>query len=805
MQTHHWPALIASSEYSSNGNTNHKTDGNKGGGNEDEDDYDDYTTGTISTLPSTTTTSSSNNNSSRGTRDNGAKGDTDNNNNNTDVDTMGNSNIIVTQTQTTQDFEVGDGGASDGEGSLANMFLMEGNNRDNDNMGTDTDTDTDNDDKGAPVEDTTVSFPKAPKDFTPPAAKLALGAPPWSAFDWKKDGKYLYHQLPSGCTPVPGKGTKRKCNNWDFYYVGWIPEDDEPAYSRRHVLQSMMNSELLFPSERKGLLNMRNVRSSSCMMSYSSISCLAPPSSHMDPVDEAEESSSKRRLFYSKISRRSSNYANHDHTWKGHYVGRITLKDVFRFDGLLFLRNALYSHQVAQTMSWYHWHQIEANLKLNCNLEARVQMPECKQDMSTFNCAYKFDYIYEALVHNTWYFTEKAGDDLCMDESSWPYYGFGRPMVDSLQNSMFSRGGHTVILSDVDRLCKCPPHLTVDNFFNGNSILDWMGEHGLGMIGTVARNKIPKGVPHNYFHKENASHSARKFACIAQMCNPVTLAKEVPAKAEAGKLTKAYHRLIHKSFFLHSKERGRCNNDKRFWAIEMNHTCELYLRTYGKLHQIDSSISRANIGHKSWKYYHSAVNHAKALSIATAYGIYKELTDVLRQKLAEQMLHYDPKNNLYPAAELLCENTQMSKHQRSRADRRQCCSYTTDHSLVLNYHSLGTVFKSKGTLLHSKKQVALCEALLCLWKPYYNVCSKCKDSKFFGLLKGDVKHRADSKIRSKRNWNPWNVREFLLNEEYMEYWVFGEKKKKEGEGAKEQGSINITELRAALISAVATV
>eukprot|EP00536_Pseudo-nitzschia_multiseries_P014798 jgi/Psemu1/40172/gm1.40172_g len=407
---------------------------------------------------------------------------------------------------------------------------------------------------------------------------------------------------------------------------------------------------------------------------------------------------------------------------------------------------------------------------------------------------------YETLVHNTRYFTEKAGDDLCMDESSWPYYGFGGPM-----------------------LWKCPPHLS-------DSILDWMGERGLGMIGTVARNKLPKGVSYKYFHNENASQSGKKIACIARMCNPVTLVKEVPAKAEAGKLTKAYQRvhcsfqstgscnlgsvnsLSTNSFFLHRKERGS-GNDKRFWAIETNHARELYLQAYGKLDQIDSSISRVNISYKSWKYYHSAVNHTKALSIATAYDVYKELTDgtyVFWQKLAEQMLHYDPKNQLYSADVLLCENTQMFKHQRSRAARSRCCSCMADH----------------GGLWHSAK---LCYAF---GKACYYMCSKCKDGKFdialgsvkdgnrcfqqyhdhkfFGLLKGDAKHRTDSKIRYKGNWNPWNVKEFLLNKEYMEYLVFGEKKKKEQgevevECTKEQSSFSIAEFTADLISAVAAV
>eukprot|EP00536_Pseudo-nitzschia_multiseries_P002436 jgi/Psemu1/5543/gm1.5543_g len=126
----------------------------------------------------------------------------------------------------------------------------------------------------------------------------------------------------------------------------------------------------------------------------------------------------------------------------------------------------------------------------------------------------------------------------------------------------------------------------------------------------------------------------------------------------------------------------------------------------------------------------------------------------------------------------------------------------------------------KGTKWRSTRLCYACG------KPCYYMCSKCKDGKFdialcsikdsdrcfqqchdhrfFGLLKGDLKHRTDSKIRCKGNWNPWNLREFLVNTEYMEYLVFGEKKQKEQgevEGTKEQSSISITELTADLIGA----
>eukprot|EP00536_Pseudo-nitzschia_multiseries_P013996 jgi/Psemu1/37179/gm1.37179_g len=288
--------------------------------------------------------------------------------------------------------------------------------------------------------------------------------------------------------------------------------------------------------------------------------------------------------------------------------------------------------------------------------------------MSKFNYAYKFDYIYETLVHNVHYFSKKGFSDLCMDTLSWAYYGFGGLMVDYLKGKMFSRGEQTVILSDVDRvrprgylhrhwhykkqpphstkgcsevqdiftkyvipeigkLWSFPPHLTANNFFNSDSILDWMGELGFGIIGTVAQNRLPKTVEDKYFHKENVSSaSGKRCSCVARLCNPVTMVKEVPACAEAGRFTKGYRR-THCSF----QSTEACNigsvNSLDLNGFFMQQKEQLYLQTYGKLDQIDSAISRSNIGYKSWKYYHAPINHAKALTVLTAFDMYQELTD----------------------------------------------------------------------------------------------------------------------------------------------------------------------------------
>eukprot|EP00536_Pseudo-nitzschia_multiseries_P014968 jgi/Psemu1/40743/gm1.40743_g len=183
------------------------------------------------------------------------------------------------------------------------------------------------------------------------------------------------------------------------------------------------------------------------------------------------------------------------------------------------------------------------------------------------------------------------------------------------------------------KIWKCSPHLTVDNFFNGDSILDWMGERRLGMIETVARNKLPKG---KCLPKQSLGSSLKPIAEFIAAFRVQVLV---------------------------------------IWVLSTANPQTVFSSTGKKK---EGAMIKANIGYKSWKYYHSAVNQPKALSIATAYDAYKELTDdthgptwsieksmdycVFMQKLAEQMLHYDPKNQLYPAGvSLLHENTQMSK------------------------------------------------------------------------------------------------------------------------------------------------
>ena len=138
-------------------------------------------------------------------------------------------------------------------------------------------------------------------------------------------------------------------------------------------------------------------------------------------------------------------------------------------------------------------------------------------------------------------------------------------------------GGQTVVMSDVDKIrpralkhshinpaevhpiiesfvlgdigygkiWKSLSHITADNFFLSDSILDWMGEQGLGMIGTMAKNRLPSGV---LFDKKNAARdsNARGRAKASRFASKlIMLVKTMEADPKKG--TKACRR-VHCSF-----------------------------------------------------------------------------------------------------------------------------------------------------------------------------------------------------------------------------------------------------------------
>ena len=98
---------------------------------------------------------------------------------------------------------------------------------------------------GTPLEDS-VSYPKPPVGFQPAAPKVDKGEPPvfgevdnpgdWDCYYYRPKfdkkaagGQYTHHQLPSGCTPVPGEKDEptREYKDWRFHYQGWTAEENQ--------------------------------------------------------------------------------------------------------------------------------------------------------------------------------------------------------------------------------------------------------------------------------------------------------------------------------------------------------------------------------------------------------------------------------------------------------------------------------------------------------------------------------------------------------------------------------------------------
>ncbi len=74
----------------------------------------------------------------------------------------------------------------------------------------------------------------------------------------------------------------------------------------------------------------------------------------------------------------------------------------------------------------------------------------------------------------------------------------------------------------------------------------------------------------------------------------------------------------------------------------MNDARRLYLSTYFTIDVADHLLENAKLYYRTWKYWHAPMNHAFALSIVIAYGIYQECCE---GKIEEEWV-IDKKNKL---------------------------------------------------------------------------------------------------------------------------------------------------------------
>ena len=230
------------------------------------------------------------------------------------------------------------------------------------------------------------------------------------------------------------------------------------------------------------------------------------------------------------------------------------------------------------------------------------------------------------------------------------------------------------------------PHITWDNHFSGDVLLDFAAEKKLPLTMTCARNKLPSGVPSKYWHKEQTKADARSRA--ARWLKPIFAIKQhrgstlqfCSFQSTSSCNIVSVNAINSMSLFASTKQRGRGTN-KRQWGIEMNESRQLYLATYGVVDTIDQMIDNCNMNYRSWKYWHAAMNHGKRLAVVVAYDIYLELASGnvtsewkvdkpvsfhrFREKLALQMLSYTPTTMKYPGDEKARAVTKKPKAKRS--------------------------------------------------------------------------------------------------------------------------------------------
>ena len=568
--------------------------------------------------------------------------------------------------------------------------------------------------KGA-IKDNTGSIMKiasVPEDFKPPPVNKQRKEKPFSKVDnpgdWhpfcyiprykKVNNKWMYwrHTLPTGVMPHPAdKKGKRGVNGWSFYYKGWTGSNT-PGLSRVHA-----TPENLFPKARLGELDVNMLKrlglTKKRVVELDALfffQLLLP----ICDVNRSGVDDDKRMPFYSKMEEWSNIYAMQlglGGTY-GHKYKNVTSKELLHFDGCVvrdgvrggsggalyrrWMTGTDYDDKMSAALSYRRFIQIKRVKKL-CNNKTAPKKGE-----EDYNPTYKYDYIFQTIVHNTNLLLKSGELDITGDETSWATASFGEAgagVTFRVQGKPgVTKGGQTVIISDSHRirpraymhrhklhvkpdgwtamgpieaktmldtvktmvhgeegdakkLYMQKPHFTWDNYFSGDQIMDYAGEQGFGMTMTCRRDRLPKDVDGSYFHKDRTDATAKSR--VARFHQPVVAVKLVKA-ANGNNM----YRRVHVSFQstsscnistvnalsscklqVEKRERGVSAN-KRTWGIEMNSSRSLYLRTYSRIDSIDHLIKNCKLSYRSWKYWHAPVLHATGLAIVTAYDIYLE-------------------------------------------------------------------------------------------------------------------------------------------------------------------------------------
>ena len=578
-------------------------------------------------------------------------------------------------------------------------------------------------------------------------------------------GAYTKHTLPTGATPVPEVDGKRCRGPWEFHYQGYKSEGSFRDGSTRDNLfpstrKGQLDAELL---KTMGLTKERMTTGDALFFHQLLLPICDPKRSGIKEDNRKPFYSEVERLsnIYAFSIGLGGSYGHAFKTITLDELVRfdgVVVRDGVRggSNGALYRRwmenCADHDDEIDQSMRHGRWLQIKRVVKL-CNNQAAP-----KRGMEGYDPAYKYDMLWYVLFANVNAISKHAELDLCGDETTWGHGGFGEAGSGLVGRIMgkpgISKGGQIVMISDVNRIrprayvhrhklhTKPPgwttqgpsevrkimemitpmvegqeagyggqrqiyrqkPHSTWDNFFSGDIICSWMGENGFGCTMTCRRDRLPKDIPAENFHKKKTSSDSRPK--VARFHQPICAVKTVMPEGDK----EGYER-VHVSFqstsscnlstvnalnecsmFIRKKERGR-GASKRKWGIEMNDARMMYLQSYYRIDTIDHLISNCNMFYRSWKYWHSPMIHGKALAVVVAYDMYLECAEgdldpawkiekpidfwSFREKLSEQMLQYKPTRRKYPG-----DGNMRAATQQSQRDRKEKTKERNDQSIL---------------------------------------------------------------------------------------------------------------------------
>jgi hypothetical protein len=358
------------------------------------------------------------------------------------------------------------------------------------------------------------------------------------------------------------------------------------------------------------------------------------------------------------------------------------------------------------------------------------------------------------------------------------------------------------------------PHITADNFFSSEPMVDWLGGKGYGFTATCARNRIPSNIkPYTHHTTVDSTH----LRCKAMRYeNPVVAIQQCPAKDGKKPYTKSFvsfqstggtniigvNNLPSVKLYIGQKERGRKKDgSKRVYGIEQNEARETYLGHYYGLDNADHMIKNTGNRYITWKYWHAPYLHAQSLGVIAAYDMYIECCEgnldaswaidvknrmtfaQFRTKLSEQMLCYNPVDNLYPGDNAFRISTRMPKARRKsgeNGDARVGIGPSADGVTMEQYQfTLGSgrlcttvdeirehfrsVYNDKGNNrqpceacgTQTTWRCGLCEKAMCTTTNRVWTGNKCilayHSHDFFGLSRSD---RAQLEGKDVRTWTP---------------------------------------------------